>query len=127
MLWSSKKQSIVAMSSTEAEYIAASEATRELLWMKKLGAFLDLKDCPTLWLDNQGSIALAKDESKKRRTKHLDVKYNFIRDCVQDKRLSVRFCPTEEMIADILTKPVKRNILIYLRSKLMSTAPKTED
>jgi hypothetical protein len=113
VMWASKRQKSVALSSTEAEFIGASEATRELLWLRKVAKALGVhQDTPLiLHEDNQGAISLAKEESHKRRTKHLDVRYHFVRQCVQSGLVQLVYCRTEEMVADFLTKAVSRTVI----------------
>ena len=118
--WSSKRQHTVALSTTEAEYMAASTATQELLFLRTL--LKDLKHTqiqPTvLYQDNQGAIALTNDFIINQRTKHIDIRYHFIRKQVEVETLSVDYTTTEEMIADCLTKAVTRQILDKARSRI---------
>ena len=108
--WSSKKQYIIALSSTEAEYIAQTHAAKEALWLR---SFIDevrgTGGGPiTINCDNQGAIALAKDNKFHSRTKHIDLRYHFIREAVQDKKISVSYVPTDENVSDVLTKALAR-------------------
>ena len=109
--WSSKKQSVVAQSSTEAEYIALSHAGRELLWLRQLLRDLDIPvDEPTtVYEDNQSSIKLVESERSTRRTKHIDVFHHFMRDLQATDVINVLYCSTEAMIADVLTKPLPKD------------------
>ena len=109
--WTSKKQATVSLSTAEAEYIALSTATQEAIWLRRLLADLDAEQSgPTVIMgDNQGSIAIARNPVSHARTKHIDIRYHFIREAVQDGVIDLRFCPTSEMIADALTKPLPRN------------------
>ena len=95
-------------STTEAEYTAACDAAREAIWLHDLLIELHLKanKSPTLNQDNQRAIFLEKNHSLKQRTKHIEIKLHFIKELVQQGRLSVKYCPTSEMTADILTKPL---------------------
>ena len=104
--WSSKRQNTVTQSSTEAEYIAASEATKEAVWIGRL-----LEELCQLYIypillhcDNQGSTALAKNPQHHHRTKHIDVRYHFIREKEEDGTIAIDYVPTEDMITDGLTK-----------------------
>jgi hypothetical protein len=107
--WKSKKQNIVALSSTEAEYIALSEATQEALWLRKLRRDLRLPDIPiTIYEDNQPTIHTANDYVRSQRTKHIDTKYHFTREQVMAKNIDLIYCPTNDMTADIFTKPLAR-------------------
>ena len=108
--WSSKKQHVVALSSTEAEYIAQTHAAKEALWLCSL--LQELRSAPDdpliLNCDNQGVIALAKDNKFHARTKHIDVRYHFIREAVEDGKVAVRYIPTGDNISDIFTKPLTK-------------------
>ena len=108
--WLSKKQAIVALSTSEAEYVAVSTATQEAVWLRRL--LLDLKsplDCPTVIMeDNQGAIAIARNPIVQTRTKHIDIKYHYVREAVQDGVISLQYCPTNDMIADLLTKGLSK-------------------
>jgi len=117
--WASKKQSTVALSSTEAEYLAASAATKEALWLRKL-----LTECgypqskPTIiFEDNQGCIAISQNPSHHPRTKHFDIQHHFVREKVQSGEIILKYCPSDRMLADFLTKPLNRNKLTVLRDK----------
>ena len=108
--WSSKKQYIIALSSTEAEYIAQTHAAKEALWLRSFvdevrgtgGAAI------TINCDNQGAIALAKDNKFHSRTKHIDLRYHFIREAVEDGKIRVSYIPTDENVSDILTKALPK-------------------
>ena len=116
--WLSKKQAIVALSTSEAEYIALSVATQEAVWLRRL--LVDLKGnsvCPTVMMeDNQGTIAMARNPVSHARTKHIDIRYHYVRETVQKKVISLNYCPSENMTADILTKPLTRGRFESLRS-----------
>ena len=110
--WSSKKQYIIALSSTEAEYIAQTHAAKEALWLR---SFVDeVRGGPggnkpiTINCDNQGAIALAKDNKFHLRTKHIDLRYHFIREAVEDKKIVVSYVPTQENVSDVFTKALSK-------------------
>jgi hypothetical protein len=108
--WSSKKQAVVALSSTEAEYIAQTHAAKELIWLR---TFLGEINVPittpiTLHCDNQGAIALSKDNKFHARTKHIDIRYHFIREAVENDLINMQYIPTDENVADIFTKPLPK-------------------
>ena len=115
--WTSKKQAMVALSTAVAEYIALNTATQEAIWLQRLLADLsDIQYKPTIIMgDNQGSIAIARNPVFHSRTKHIDIRHYFIRKAIQDGVIDLRFCPTNEMIADVLTKPFSRNRFEQLR------------
>ncbi|XP_040198473.1 secreted RxLR effector protein 161-like [Rana temporaria] len=106
--WTTRKQSTVTLSSTEAEYVAASQAGQEVIWLRQLLEDLDQiqKESTPIYEDNQGCIALAQTERINPRTKHIDVRYHFLRDLQEQGQMDLQYCPTEEMLADILTKPL---------------------
>ncbi|KIL57634.1 hypothetical protein M378DRAFT_16141 [Amanita muscaria Koide BX008] len=108
--WSSKKQSTVSLSSTEAEYIAAARGAQEATWIQtflsEIG--LPLKKPITLYVDNQSAIKLVQNPVAHDRTKHIDAKYHFIRDAQDKGLIKVEYCPTNSQVADVLTKPLPR-------------------
>jgi hypothetical protein len=108
--WQSKKQKTVALSTVEAEYMAAAQSTKEALWWRSTIQGLGYSiDHPTpLYSDNQGAIALAKNPEHHSRTKHIDIQYHFIRERVADRSVTLAFVGSEEMIADVLTKALDR-------------------
>jgi hypothetical protein len=107
--WSSKKQYIIALSSTEAEYIAQTHAAKEALWLRSfINEVRGTGESPiTINCDNQGAIALAKDNKFHSRTKHIDLRYHFIREAVQDKKITVNYIPMEN-VSDVLTKSLAK-------------------
>ena len=121
--WKAKKQTTVALSSTEAEYATASEATKEAIWFCRLFIELD-KDSnsarptesefslpPTLiYGDIQGSIKITHNSQFHERTKHIDIKHRFVHTAYEDKHIALEHTPAAEMTADILTKPPARDL-----------------
>ena len=106
VLWSSKRQTTVAQSLYEIKYIAASKAIKEAVW---IGCFLkelhQVYNYPiSLYCDNQGSIALVKNLENHQQTKHIDVRYHYIREKEEDETISIVYTSTKNMIADGLTK-----------------------
>ena len=108
--WKSKKQPTVALSTCEAEYIGLAATTQESMYLTQLLNGMDNKiySCTEIHGDNQGAIALCKNPVNRQRSKHIDVKYHFIRDTLSEGKISIVYCPSEEMAADILTKPVTK-------------------
>jgi len=107
--WISKKQSTVALSTAEAEYISGSLAVQEAIWLNRLLTELgEMSKVPILNLDNQGALALAKNPVHHSRTKHIEIRYHFIREKVLKNEIELRYCATQNMIADILTKPLAK-------------------
>ena len=110
ILWSLKKQHVVALSSTKAEYIKQMHMAKEVLW---LHSFLqELHSAPDdpliLNCDNQGAIALTKDNKFHVCTKHIDVHYHFICETVEDRKVTVQYILTGDNISDIFTKPLTK-------------------
>lgn len=117
--WSSKKQSVVALSTAEAEYVAANSATCEALWLTKIMKDLGFKNLEPIVLneDNQACIFMSRNPETKR-TKHIDIRYHFIRDCVWNQQIELKYIPTNEQLADILTKQLPRSTFEELREQL---------
>lgn len=109
VVWSSKKQPIVTLSSTEAEYVAACDASREALWLRKMFAnlLIELNEPVILMEDNQGCIFMSQ-APETRRTKHMDTKYKFLRECSMNGKILLRYIETNHQLADILTKPLQK-------------------
>lgn len=103
--WSSKKQPIVSLSSTEAEYIAACSAATELIWFSKMfkNMKINLSLPMLLYEDNQGCIQVASNPETKR-SKHIDVRYHFLRELVWNGRVALKKIASENQLADGLTK-----------------------
>ena len=107
--WSSRLQQTVALFTTEAEYMAAAEAGKEVLWFKKLFndfGVLDHMGISKVYWDNQRCIKLTENPVLYKRSKQIDVGYHFIREQVEKEVLELHYCPTTKMIADILKKPL---------------------
>lgn len=114
--WCSKRQQTVSLSTTESEYIAITLACQELLWLKGLLKDIDYSYVETpikLFSDNQSAIKLVYSNNYHARSKHIDTKYNFVKENVANKVVELSYIPTEEMIADALTKPVTSNKNLY--------------
>ena len=108
--WKSKRQPTVATSSTEAEYMALYSATQEAVWLRLLLSELGctLETATKIYEDNQGCIALAKNPVFHARTKHIDIKYHFLREKVEEGVIELEYMPTDKMVADGLTKSLGR-------------------
>lgn len=104
--WRSKKQSCVALSTAEAEYVALSAAVQEALWIRQLLSDLTTGGVNQIQMmeDNRSAICMATNPRFHGRTKHIDLKYHFVRDHVKKGDVVINYCPTEDMVADILTK-----------------------
>ena len=109
--WSSKKQHIIVLSSTEAEYIVQTHTVKEALWIRTfIGEFRRgfSSDPIPINCDNQGAIALAKDNKFHARTKHIDIRYHFIREAVEDHKIELKYIPTDDNVADTFTKALAK-------------------
>jgi hypothetical protein len=109
--WKSRRQPTVALSTMESEYMALTEASKELKWIKTLLTELDCKsniDATDLFSDSQSAIALAKNPVSHARAKHIDIRHHFVREAIDDKIIWVQYIPTAEMTADSLTKALGR-------------------
>ena len=114
--WCARQQEVVAMSSAESEYISLCTGVKETVWLRRLLSGLEVLsdvDKPTVvHVDNQAAIALAHTNAVNRRNKHIDVRYHFTRQAVHDGIVQLQYCPTELMVADMLTKPLGRVKLV---------------
>jgi len=118
--WSSEKESVVALSSCEAEYIAAFMTACQAQWINMLLMELQLMkdEKMELRIDSKLAIDLAKHPVAHGRNKHIETKFHFLRDQVNKGKLEVRHCKTDEQITDLLTKPLKSSSFDYLKMKL---------
>jgi hypothetical protein len=118
--WSSRKQGSIAQSTTKAEYIATSDASKEVVWLRKLVSWLfdDKLEAMMVHCDNQNCIKLTENPIFHDRSKHIDMKYHFIRDMVQRKIVKLQYIATSEQVVDILTKPLPLRQFVQLRGKL---------
>jgi len=105
--WKTGIQKTIATSSTEAEYVALTLAAKEALWFQKLELELYGFNKPTIiFEDNQSAINIASNFLINEHSKHIDIKFKFIKELIENKKIEINYCPTSEMIADILTKPL---------------------
>ena len=105
--WKATLQFTVALSTTEAEYMALTEAAKEAIWLKGLVQDLGLEqDCLDIYCDNQSALHLARDQMYHERTKHVDVRYHFIRDLVEKGDVRLQKIHTAHNPADMFTKPI---------------------
>ena len=112
--WGSKKQSIVALSSTEAEYVAMTNVLKDILWLRNLIAEIHVPiTTPTpLHCDNQGAIALTLNNKFHLQMKHIDIRYHFIQEAVENDHVLPLYCPTDAMVMDVLTKVLPHSKLL---------------
>ena len=117
--WASKKQHTVALSTVEAEYVAAALCYTQLLWLRQQVSDYGLShsDVPIM-CDNTSAINISKNPVQHARTKHIEIRHHFLRDYVEKKVVSMNFIGTNEQIADIFTKALNREPFETLRLKL---------
>jgi hypothetical protein len=118
--WSSVKQNTVALSTAEAEYVSASEATAQAIWLRfVLDDFGEMQaEATPLFCDNMSAISMAKNPVFHQRTRHINRKYHFIREALQEGVIDVKFCRSEEQLADIFTKALPKDRFKKLRLDL---------
>ena len=107
--WSSRKQPVVALSTAESEYIALSAATQEAAWLQKLLTDLRMPSRPIVLMENnQGAIALTQNPVAHSKNKHIDIRFHFIREAPEKGMIQIKYSPSEDMLADLLTKPLPK-------------------
>ena len=117
--WSSHAQKTVATSSTEAEYMALSDCCRQVMWIRHMFNELGLSvDKVPICTDNNGAIFIGSNPIQERRIKHIDVRYHYIRECVEDGNVEILRVDTTENTADLLTKPLGKVKFVEFRSQL---------
>lgn len=126
--WLSRKQQTIALSTTEAEYVAASQALQDLLWIRKLLSEINHADIvPTpMMIDNNSVICIASHTGKTRKRKHIDIKSHHLHHHLNQKSITMHHVPTSENIADLLTKPllpVRHDQLVQALHALKSPLP----
>lgn len=110
----------MSLLTTESEYVAATHAAKEALWLWSLmlQIFQIEPITTTLFSDNQSAIALLKDHQYHARTKHINIRFHFIHYTVDNGQLCLIYCPTEDMIADMLTKALPSTKVKHFASEL---------
>lgn len=118
--WSSKKQPMTALSSTEAEYVAATSAACQAIWLRRLLAEVNQEQegATEIFCDNVAAISMSKNPAFHSRTKHIDIRHHFIRDLVAEGKITLEYCSTHEQVADILTKSLSKEKFCYFRSMM---------
>ena len=114
--WLSKKQGSISLSTIEAEYIAATTCCTQVLWMIQTLADLEVKYIAPISIhcDNTSAISVSKNPILHSKTKHIPIKYHFLRDQVTNQVVQVQYIPTTEQIEDIFTKPLAKTPFEYL-------------
>jgi hypothetical protein len=118
----SGKQKIVTKSATEAELVALSDSTGQVIWTKE---FLEAQGCslkiPIIYQDNKSTIIMAeKGKTTSERTRHINVRYFFVKDRIENGEVQLEYMPTEDMIADSLTKPLQGSMFREMRKRLLN-------
>jgi hypothetical protein len=123
--WSSRKQELVALSMTEAEYIAGTHAAKELVWLRNFSGEIRYaaKGPSILHIDNRSAIALAWDNKFHAHTKHIDIKYHYIQECVEAGQLEPTRVPSKENVTDVFTKVLACPKFKYFRNLLGLRSP----
>ena len=118
--WSSRKKPIVTLSTTEAEYIAAATCACQAIWMKRILKEIGHKQDEemVLFCDNTSTIKLSKNVVMHRKSKHIRVRYHFLRELANEGVVKLVYCSTEEQLADIMTKPFKMASFQRIREAL---------
>ncbi|KAG8472383.1 hypothetical protein CXB51_035319 [Gossypium anomalum] len=127
--WSSRKQSMVAQSTAEAEYAAAANAVNQAIWLRKILADLNLyqSEATEIFCDNKSTVAIAKNPVFHSRTKHFSIKLHVIREMEQAREVKLIHCNSEEQVADIFTKALGVSRFIKLRNQLGVTSMETKE
>jgi hypothetical protein len=123
--WSSKKQSIVAQSTAEAEFIAATAAVNQALWIKKLLCDLQMEEqeATEISVDNQAAIAISHNPVFHGKTKHFNIKLYFVRDVQKNGDVELIYCRTEDQLADLFTKALPANRFEFLTRMIGVCSP----
>eukprot|EP00253_Pinus_taeda_P011002 PITA_11002 len=118
--WASKKQRIVALSTAEVEYVAATAVACQAVWMRRMLRSLSQEQAKAtvIFCDNSSAIALSKNSMFHKRTKHIDTRFHYIRELVNNGEIILEHCSTQEQVADILTKPTHQKSFEFLRKCL---------
>ncbi|MCI01256.1 copia-type polyprotein [Trifolium medium] len=117
--WSSKKQAIVTLSTTEAEFEAAASCACQGIWLRRILEQLgQTQKCTIINCDNNSSIKLSKNPVMHGRCKHIDVRYHFLRDLTKEGVVELNHCSSMDQVAYIMTKPLKLETFCNLRDNL---------
>jgi Cft2 family RNA processing exonuclease len=118
--WSSKKQPVVTLSTTEAEFIVAASSACQAVWLRRILQQLnhEPRKSTTIYCDNSSTIKLSKNPVLHRRSKHIDVRFHFLRELTKDEVVELIQCSSHEQVADIMTKPLKLDVFQNLRELL---------
>ena len=120
VLWNLRKQALVSLSTTESEYVAVTHAAKEAIWIRMfLGDILSPLTKPmVLYCDNQSTIAVTKNDQYHAHKKHIEIRYHLIQESISREVIEIRYCPTENMVADIFTEALPVKTFEHLRMLL---------
>ena len=118
--WLRKKQTSTSLSTAEEEYIAVASCCTQFLWMKQTLQDIQVQfsEPIPIFCDNTSAISISKNPVMHSKTKHIPIKYNFVREQVAEKNIKLEYVCTKEKIADIFTKPLPHEAFEYLCQKL---------
>ena len=118
--WTSKKKSCTSQSTTEVEYVAVAINCTNIVWIKHIlkGMNEELTEPVILYCDNTSAINISKNPVMHAKTKHIAIKYHYVRELVEDKQVKMEYINSKEQIANIFTKPLPKDAFEYLRGKL---------
>ena len=118
--WSSRRQKMVTLSTTESEYVAASSAAKEAVWLRNMLSEIGHRcdSATVLYVDNQSAIKLTRNPEFYQRTKHIDVRYHHIREMVENAEIQIEYVPSAMQKADILTKAQPKEDFKRLRESM---------
>ena len=118
--WASKKQPIVTLSSAEAEYVAATSAACQAVWLRRVLDGLKQKQqgSTAIYCDNTSAIALSKNSVFHQKSKHIDTRYHFIRELVSNGEVHLKPCKSSDQLADIFTKPLAIDVFEFHKRNL---------
>lgn len=120
VVWKSQQKKCVTLSTSEAKYTAAASAATETVWMRLLLKEIGFEqtEATVIYEDNQGCIAMSKNPEFHSRTKHIDIRTHYIREKIESEELTLQFCNTKNMVADIMTKGLAKDQFEKLRLEL---------
>ena len=121
LVWGCKKQKCVALSTAEAEYIAASLAVQELLYLRNVlrGVGIEVRTPVCVREDNQACLRIVDNPVLHTRAKHIDLRYHFVSDHVAGGDVSFKYCPSKDNVADMFTKQFPRDLFVKFRDIVM--------
>lgn len=118
--WSSKKQQFVAQSSAEVEYVSATHATSQAIWLRRILEDIGKKqeEGTEIFCDNKLAISMAKNPLFHNRTRYIAIKHHFIREAIKEGEIQLKFCRSEDQVADILTKALLKENFQHFREAM---------